>query len=106
MAIEITDANFEELVINSGKPALIDFGAEWCPPCKLIAPLVDKLAQEYEGKAVVGKVDVDNNPNISVRFGVRNLPTVLYIKNGQVVDKQVGSTSKTVLASKLEAQLK
>lgn len=105
MAIEITDANFEELVINSGKPALVDFGAEWCGPCKMVAPIVEELAKEYEGKAVVGKVDVDVNPNISVKFGVRNLPTILYIKDGKVVDKQVGAVSKSVLASKLEAQL-
>lgn len=105
MAIELTDANFDELVINSDKPVLVDFWAEWCGPCRMVGPLVEELSKEYDGKAVVGKVDVDNNPGISARFGIRNIPTLLYFKGGQVVDKQVGAVPKTVLAGKLDAQM-
>jgi thioredoxin 1 len=105
MALEITDANFEELVMKSDKPVLIDFWAEWCGPCRMVGPLVEELAKEYEGKAVVGKVNVDNNPNISMNYGIRNIPTLLYFKNGQVVDKQVGAVPKANLAAKLDAQL-
>ncbi|MGE0636580.1 MAG: thioredoxin [Bacteroidia bacterium] len=105
MAIELTDANFDELVIKSDKPVLVDFWAEWCGPCRMVGPLVEELSKEYDGKAVVGKVDVDNNPGISARFGIRNIPTLLYFKGGEVVDKQVGAVPKTVLAGKLDAQM-
>ncbi len=105
MALELTDANFDELVINSDKPVLVDFWAEWCGPCRMVGPLVEELSKDYDGKAVVGKVDVDNNPGISARFGIRNIPTILFFKGGQVVDKQVGAVPKTVLAGKLEAQM-
>ncbi|MFH0896371.1 MAG: thioredoxin [Bacteroidota bacterium] len=105
MALEFTDANFEELVMKSDKPALVDFWAEWCGPCRMIGPIVNELAVEYEGKAIIGKVDVDNNPGIASKFGIRNIPTVLFIKNGEVVDKQVGAVPKNVLADKLKAQL-
>lgn len=105
MAVEITDSNFEELVLKSDKPVLIDFWAEWCGPCRMVGPLVEEIAQEYQGKALVGKVDVDNNPGISSKFGIRNIPTILFIKNGEIVDKQVGAVPKSVLASKLEAIL-
>lgn len=103
MALELTDANFEELVIKSDKPVLVDFWAEWCGPCRMITPIVIELAVEYEGKAVVGKVDVDNNPGITSKYGVRNIPTILFFKNGNVVDKQVGVTPKQKLAEKLDA---
>lgn len=103
-AIEITDANFQE-VVNTDKPVLVDFWAEWCGPCKMIAPVVEELAGEYQGKAVVGKLDVDSNPEISAKFGIRSIPTLLVFKNGEVVDKQVGAVSKNVLAQKLDAQM-
>lgn len=105
MALQITDANFEELVLQSDKPVLVDFWAEWCGPCRVVGPIVEELSKDYEGKAVVGKVDVDSNPNISIQYGIRNIPTLLVFKNGQIVDKQVGAAPKTVLAQKLDAQL-
>ena len=105
MALEITEANFDEVVMNSDKPVVIDFWAAWCGPCKMIGPLIDEMATEYDGKAVVGKVDVDSNPSISAKFGVRNIPTVLFIKNGEVVDKSVGAVPKGQLVDKLDAQL-
>lgn len=105
MALEITDANFEELVVNSDKPVMIDFWAVWCGPCRMVAPIVEELATEYEGKAVIGKVDVDSNPNVAMKYGIRNIPTVLYVKGGEVVDKQVGAAPKQAFAAKLDALL-
>lgn len=104
MALEITDSNFEEVVLKSDKPVLIDFWAEWCGPCRMVGPIVDEIAKEYGDKAVVGKVDVDSNPEISVRFGIRNIPALLFFKNGEIVDKQVGAVPKSVLVEKLEKQ--
>jgi thioredoxin 1 len=103
MAIEITDANFEELVVNSDKPVMIDFWAVWCGPCRMIAPIVEEMSQEYEGKAVIGKVDVDSNPECAIKYGIRNIPTVLFVKNGEVADKQVGAAPKQAFTSKLDA---
>tara|TARA_R110002050_G_scaffold20348_1_gene57705 strand:- start:102100 stop:102417 length:318 start_codon:yes stop_codon:yes gene_type:complete len=103
MAVEITDANFDELVMNSDKPVLLDFWAEWCGPCRLIGPLVEEISKEQGENALVGKVNVDENPQAAMKFGIRNIPTVLYIKNGEIADKQVGATSKDVLAGKLTA---
>ncbi len=105
MAVELTDQNFEQEALNSEKPVMIDFWAEWCGPCKTIAPVVDELSQDYDGKAVIGKVDVDNNPQIAAKFGIRNIPTILFLKNGEVVDKSVGAVSKDVLQQKLDQQL-
>jgi len=103
-AIEITDGNFEE-IIKSDKPILVDFWAEWCGPCKMIGPLVEEIAGEYDGKAVIGKVDVDSNPEVAAKFGIRSIPTLLFFKGGEIVDKQVGAVPKAVLAQKLDAQL-
>ncbi len=102
MALEINTTNFEELVMKSDKPVVLDFWAVWCGPCRMIAPIIEEMAKEYEGRAVIGKVDVDNNNEIAVRFGIRNIPTVLFIKNGQVVDKVVGAVPKINLTSKLD----
>lgn len=106
MALEFTDANFEELVIKSDKPVLVDFWAEWCGPCRMISPLVDELAKEYEGRALTGKVDVDSNPGVAAKFGVRNIPTILFFKDGKLADKQVGAVPKQKLAEKIDALLK
>jgi thioredoxin 1 len=105
MTIEVTDNNFENLVIKSDKPVLVDFWAEWCGPCRMVGPLVKEISQEYEGRAVIAKLDVDSNPAVSAKFGIRNIPTILYFKNGEIVDKQVGAVPKNVIASKLEAIL-
>jgi thioredoxin 1 len=105
MAIEFTDANFEEIAVKSDKPVIVDFWAEWCGPCRMVAPIIEELAKDYEGKAVIGKVNVDNNNEISSKYGIRNIPTILFLKNGEVVDKQVGAVQKAVLAEKLEKLL-
>ena len=100
----LTDANFDE-VINSGKPVLVDFWAEWCGPCKMIGPVVEELAGDYDGKAVVAKLNVYENPQTTAKFGVRSIPTLLVFKGGQIVDKQVGAVPKSVLNQKLAAQV-
>jgi thioredoxin 1 len=105
MALEITDGNFKELVIDSDKPAMLDFWAAWCGPCRMIAPFVEEIHREFEDRAVVGKVDVDSNTETANRFGVRNIPTVIFIKNGKVVDKQVGACTKQILVNKLNVLL-
>ena len=102
--VEITDSNFEK-IINSDKPVLIDFWAEWCGPCKMIGPLVEELANEFEGKAIIGKVNVDTNPEVSAKFGIRSIPTLLVFKDGEIVDKQVGAVPKSVLSEKIQTQL-
>ncbi|MBB1139542.1 thioredoxin [Myroides sp. WP-1] len=94
MALEITDATFEEVVLKSDKPVLVDFWAVWCGPCKMLAPVVSELSTDFEGKAVVGKVDVDNNQEFASKYGIRNIPTVLVFKNGEVVGRQVGVAPK------------
>jgi len=104
MALELTEANFEE-VIASGKPVLVDFWAEWCGPCRMVGPIVEELAKDFDGKAIVGKVNVDHNPGISSKYGIRNIPTILFFKNGEVVDKSVGAVPKNVLSQKIENQL-
>ena len=98
-AIEITDANFEE-IIKSEQPILVDFWAEWCGPCKMIGPVVEELAGDYDGKAIIGKGDVDANPGVAQAFGIRSIPTLLFFKVGEIVDKQVGAVPKSVLSQK------
>ncbi|MCE3075761.1 thioredoxin [Chryseobacterium gwangjuense] len=105
MALEITDSSFQDTVLNSDKPVLVDFWAVWCGPCRTLGPIIEEVATDFEGKAVVGKVDVDNNQEISMQYGIRNIPTVLIFKNGEVVDKLVGVTPKEVIAEKLSAHL-
>jgi len=105
MAVEITEANYDELVGNSSLPVVIDFWAAWCGPCKMVGPLIDEMHTEYEGKAIVGKVDVDTNPGIASKFGVRNIPTIVFLKGGELVDKSVGAVPKSQLTSKLDAIL-
>jgi thioredoxin 1 len=105
MAIEVTDANFEKEVLQSNVPVIVDFWAEWCGPCRMVAPIVKEISGEFEGRAKVAKMDVDSNPDIPVKYGIRNIPTILFFKNGQIVDKQVGAVPKNVLVSKLEAIL-
>ena len=102
MALELTAQNFDEKVIKSDKPVLVDFWAEWCGPCKMIGPTVESIATEYADKLVVGKINVDNEPTIAQTYGIRNIPTLLVFKNGEVVDKLVGAMSKPALVSKLQ----
>ncbi|MEY4875790.1 MAG: thioredoxin [Bacteroidota bacterium] len=105
MALVFTDANFDSEVMKGDKVALVDFWAEWCGPCRMIGPSVEQLATEYEGKAKIGKLNVDENPNVSMQFGIRNIPAILFIKNGEVVDKQVGAAPKSVIEAKLKLHL-
>lgn len=104
MAVELTDANFDE-VIKTDKPVLVDFWAEWCGPCRMVGPIVEELSKDYEGRAIIGKVNVDQNPGISSKYGIRNIPTILFFKNGEVVDKSVGAVPKNVLSQKIDGQL-
>ncbi len=104
MALAITESNFEELWA-SGKPMMVDFWATWCGPCKKIGPDIEALAEEYKDRVVVGKCDVEDNEGLAIRFSVRNVPTVIFIKNGEVVDKQVGAAPRKVFEEKLKAIL-
>ncbi len=106
MALEFTDSNFQETVLEAkDKVAMVDFWAVWCGPCRMVGPLVEQLHTEYQDKALVGKVNVDENPEIAMKYGIRSIPTILFIKNGEVVDKQVGAVPKSTLKAKLEKHI-
>jgi thioredoxin 1 len=105
MALELTDSNFQSEVLESDKLNVIDFWAEWCGPCRAIGPVIEELSKEYEGKVNVGKVNVDNNPTVSMNYGITSIPAILFIKGGKVVDKQIGAVPKSVLDKKIQANL-
>ena len=105
MALEITDANFEDTVLKSDKPVMVDFWAAWCGPCRMVGPIIDDISKDYEGKAVVGKLDVDANQEFAAKYGVRNIPTVLVFQNGEVVGRQVGVAPKKTYEDAINAAL-
>lgn len=105
MALEITDATFDEVVLKSDKPVVVDFWAAWCGPCRMVGPIIDEVSAEYEGKAIVGKVDVDANQEFAAKYGVRNIPTVLVFKGGEIVSRQVGVSPKQVYTDAIDALL-
>ncbi len=105
MAFEFTDTNFKENALDKGGLSVVDFWAEWCGPCRLVGPIVEELAEEYDGKALIGKVDVDNHPEVSMKYNIRSIPTILFIKDGEVVDKHVGTATKQALTEKIDSHL-
>ena len=105
MAFEITDANFQTDVVEKGGVAVLDFWAEWCGPCRMISPIIEKLSTEYDGKALIGKVNVDHNPDVAMKFGVRSIPTIVILKDGEEVKRHVGYTSQDNLAGLIDQQL-
>jgi len=104
MALVVTDENYKEL-INGDKPVVLDFWAEWCGPCRMVGPIIDELSTDYEGRVAIGKVDVDSNNDIVAEFGIRNIPTVIFFKGGEIVDKQVGAAGKEAFAEKINNML-
>jgi len=105
MALEVNDSNFDEIVLKSEIPVMVDFWAEWCGPCRMIAPAIEEISKDFAGKVVVAKCDVDNSPEVASKFGIRNIPTVLFFKNGKVADKQVGAVPKSNFVNKINALL-
>ena len=105
MALQFTDTNFQASVLDSKGVTVVDFWAQWCGPCRAIGPVIEELSSTYEGKAQIGKVDVDDNPELSQQYGIRSIPTILILKDGEVVDTIVGAPSKNTLVDKIEAQL-
>ena len=105
MTVEVTDKNFEEVVVKSDKLTLVDFWAEWCGPCRMVSPILAELAEDYQDKIQVTKLDVDSNPTVSAKYGIRNIPTILFFKGSEIVDKQVGAVPKNVLADKIDSHL-
>jgi len=105
MAAEVNDSSFDELVLKSDKPVMVDFWAEWCGPCRMIAPIIEEISNEYSNRAIVLKCDVDNSPAVAAKYGIRNIPTVIYFKKGEIADKQVGSAPKNTYTAKLDALL-
>lgn len=105
MALEFTDANFQSEVLENDTLTVVDFWAEWCGPCRAIGPVIEELASAYEGKAKIGKLNVDNNPEVSVNYGITSIPAILFIKDGKVVDKQIGAAPKSVLDRKIQDHL-
>ena len=106
MALNITDSSFEETVLKSDKPVMVDFWAAWCGPCRMVGPIIDEISSEYENKAIVGKVDIDSNQEFAAKYGVRNIPTVLVFSNGELVDRHVGVAPKDTYAAALDNLLK
>ena len=104
MALIVTDANFNE-ILSEGKPVVLDFWAEWCGPCRMVGPIIDELATEYEGRVLIGKVDIDNNDDLVSQFGIRNIPTVLFFKDNHIVDKHIGAAPKATYTEKIERLL-
>ncbi len=105
MALELTDSNFSTEVLDNKGVSVVDFWAVWCGPCRMVAPIIEELAVDYKDIAVIGKLDVDNNPQVAAKYGIRSIPTILILKNGEVVDKQVGFATKEALSKKIKAQL-
>ena len=105
MALQITDANFEETVLKSDKPVLVDFWAEWCGPCRMLGPIIEELSSDYDGRAIIGKVDVDSSQQFAAQYGVRNIPTVLIFKDGELINRQVGVSQKNVYSEYIDALL-
>ncbi len=103
--VEVTDTNFESTILRSDKPAIVDFWAVWCGPCRIVAPILEELSEEYDGKAVIGKLDVDSNRDTAVKFGIQAIPTMLFFKDGQMVDRIVGAADRKTIQSKLDALL-
>jgi thioredoxin 1 len=105
MAFQFTDANFQESALTNKGVTVVDFGAEWCGPCRIIAPIIEELATEYGDTALIGKMDVDDNPEISTKYGIRNIPTLLFLRDGEVIDKHIGLMTKQGLKNKLDAAM-